>query len=98
MGRLVKVFDGDNVRQRVCRDLSFSPYHEGGRAENLRRISEMIRLFLDVGIICLTAFITSLRTGRNKAREMTNFVRFIEMYVAAENGCRCTENACCGCT
>ena len=44
MGRLVNVIDGDNVRQGVCRDLSFSPE---GRVEKLRRISEMIRLFLD---------------------------------------------------
>ena len=41
MDRLTYVFDGDNVRQGLCRDLSFSPYYyEGGRAENLRRISD----------------------------------------------------------
>ncbi|ADH86518.1 adenylyl-sulfate kinase [Desulfurivibrio alkaliphilus] len=45
-GRLTYVFDGDNVRQGLCRDLSVSPE---GRAENLRRISEMVRLFLDAG-------------------------------------------------
>ena len=66
MGRLVKVIDGDNVRQGVCRDLSFSPE---GRAENLRRISEMIRLFLDAGIICLTAFISLLCADREEFRK-----------------------------
>lgn len=48
MGRLVNVFDGDNVRQGLYRDLSFSPE---GRAEYPRRISGMIRLFSDAGVI-----------------------------------------------
>lgn len=78
LGKLTYVFDGDNVRQGLCRDLSFSPE---GRAENLRRISEMIRLFLDAGIICLTAFISPLRTDRERARELINCGRFFEIYV-----------------
>lgn len=78
MGRLTYVFDGDNVRQGLCRDLSFSPE---GRAENLRRIAEMIRLFLDAGIICLTAFISPLRADREKARNQIQCGRFLEVYV-----------------
>ncbi|SMP63137.1 adenylylsulfate kinase [Desulfonatronum zhilinae] len=78
LGKLTYVFDGDNVRQGLCRDLSFSPE---GRAENLRRISEMIRLFLDAGIICLTAFISPMRTDRGKPRELINCGRFFEIYV-----------------
>ena len=61
LGRLTYVFDGDNVRQGLCSDLSFSPE---GRQENLRRISEMVKLFLDAGLICLTAFISPLKEDR----------------------------------
>lgn len=77
-GRLTYVFDGDNVRHGLCRDLSFSPE---GRAENLRRIAEMIRLFLDAGIICLSAFISPLRADRARAREIINCTSFYEVYV-----------------
>ena len=52
LGMRTYTFDGDNVRQGLCGDLSFSPE---GRAENLRRIGEMVKLFLDAGTICLTA-------------------------------------------
>jgi adenylylsulfate kinase len=78
MGRLTYVFDGDNVRQGLCRDLSFSPE---GRAENLRRIAEMIRLFLDAGIISLAAFISPMRDDRARARQMIDCGRFFEVYV-----------------
>ena len=78
MGRLTYVFDGDNVRHGLCSDLSFSPE---GRAENLRRISEMVKLFLDAGIICLTAFISPLRTDRERCRELIDCGRFYEVYV-----------------
>jgi adenylylsulfate kinase len=78
MGKLTYVFDGDNVRQGLCKDLNFSPED---RSENLRRISEMIRLFLDAGIICLTAFISPLKADREKAKTMINCGRFFEIYV-----------------
>ena len=78
MGRLTYVFDGDNVRHGLCRDLSFSPE---GRAENLRRISEMTRLFLDAGVICLCAFISPLRAHRDRAREIVGPEKFFEVYV-----------------
>ncbi len=85
MGRLTYVFDGDNVRQGLCRDLSFS---SEGRAENLRRVAEMIRLFLDAGIICLTAFISPLRADREKVRQLVNTGSFFEIYV------RCPLDVC----
>lgn len=78
MGRLTYVFDGDNVRQGLCSDLSFSPE---GRAENLRRISEMVKLFLDAGLICLTAFISPLKADRQRCRELIDCGRFFEIYV-----------------
>ncbi|MDZ7642096.1 MAG: adenylyl-sulfate kinase [Desulfurivibrio sp.] len=78
LGRLTYVFDGDNVRQGLCSDLSFSPE---GRQENLRRIAEMVKLFLDAGIICLTAFISPLRDDRQHCRELIDCGRFFEIYV-----------------
>lgn len=78
MGRLTYVFDGDNVRQGLCSDLSFS---SEGRAENLRRISEMVKLFLDAGLICLTAFISPGRVDRDRCRELIGCGRFFEVYV-----------------
>ena len=78
LGRLTYVFDGDNVRQGLCSDLSFSPE---GRQENLRRISEMVKLFLDAGLICLTAFISPLKEDRRHCRELIDCGRFFEVYV-----------------
>lgn len=54
-GANVYTFDGDNVRHGLCGDLTFSPED---RAENIRRIAEMTKLFMDAGTICLAAFIT----------------------------------------
>ncbi len=78
MGRLTYVFDGDNVRHGLCSDLSFSPE---GRAENLRRIAEMVKLFLDAGIICMSAFISPLSADRQKVKGIINCDRFFEVYV-----------------
>ena len=59
MGCRTYVFDGDNVRHGLCRDLGFSP---ADRSENLRRIAEMVNLFIDAGVISLTAFISPLKS------------------------------------
>lgn len=67
LGANVYVFDGDNVRHGLCGDLSFSPED---RAENVRRIGEMTKLFLDAGTICLCAFITPRKEVRQRLREM----------------------------
>jgi adenylylsulfate kinase len=72
------VFDGDNVRHGLCGDLSFSPE---GRAENLRRIGEMVRLFLDAGNLCLTAFISPMKEDREKVRRIVGIDDFFEIYV-----------------
>jgi len=71
-------FDGDNVRHGLCGDLGFS---EADRAENLRRIAEMIKLFLDAGIICLAAFISPLRAHRERVRQIVGPENFVEIYV-----------------
>jgi adenylylsulfate kinase len=78
-GVRVKVFDGDNVRHGLCGDLSFSPE---ARAENTRRIAEMVRLFLDNGTICLCAFISPLRADRQRVREIVGPENFHEVFVS----------------
>jgi adenylylsulfate kinase len=72
------VFDGDNVRHGLCSDLSFS---RKDRKENIRRIGEMIRLFVDAGMIVLTAFISPYREDRQKVRSLLQDGQFLEIYV-----------------
>lgn len=72
------VFDGDNVRHGLCSDLSFSSEN---RAENIRRIGEMVKLFVDAGIIALTAFISPYRKDRQKLRSLFSDGQFLEIYV-----------------
>ena len=71
-------FDGDNVRHGLCGDLSVS---REGRAENLRRIGEMVKLFLDAGTVCLTAFISPLAEDRRKVRQIIGEGDFFEIFV-----------------
>jgi len=68
MGCRTYVFDGDNVRHGLCSDLGFS---EDDRKENIRRISEMCNLFLDAGVIALTAFISPSEEDRSKVKQLT---------------------------
>ncbi len=72
------VFDGDNVRHGLCSDLAFS--HDD-RVENIRRIGEMIKLFVDAGMIVLTAFISPYREDRAKVRSLLQDEQFLEVYV-----------------
>jgi len=67
MGLNVYTFDGDNVRHGLCGDLGFSPED---RAENIRRIGEMTKLFMDAGTICLCAFITPRHAIQERLRAM----------------------------
>jgi adenylylsulfate kinase len=71
-------FDGDNVRHGLCRDLGFLPKD---REENIRRIGEMVRLFVDAGIIAITAFISPYRADREVVRKLVGEDRFFEIYV-----------------
>lgn len=79
------VFDGDNVRHGLCADLGFSPED---RAENIRRIGEMSKLFVEAGIIALTAFISPFRADRDRVRGLVAPEDFIEVY------CRCSLEIC----
>lgn len=79
------VFDGDNVRHGLCGDLDFS---EEDRRENIRRIGEMSKLFVEAGVVALTAFISPFRADRLKVRNLTVPGDFIEVY------CRCPIEVC----
>ncbi|MGD8911468.1 MAG: adenylyl-sulfate kinase [Candidatus Thiodiazotropha sp.] len=73
------VFDGDNVRHGLCNDLGFSTED---RSENIRRIGEMAKLFVDAGVIALTAFISPIREDRERARGLFPHGDFIEVFVS----------------
>ena len=74
------VLDGDNVRHGLCRDLNFSL---GDRAENIRRVGEVAKLFLEAGTIVLAAFISPLRMEREKVRTLIPHGDFIEIFCEA---------------
>ena len=80
MGKLAYVLDGDNIRHGLNKDLGFSPED---RNENIRRISEVAKLFADAGIITLTAFISPYREYRNFCRQLVGTGRFFEIYTKA---------------
>ena len=80
-GLATYVLDGDNVRHGLCKDLGFS---DADREENIRRIGEVAKLFLDAGVIVLTAFVSPFRADRDKARELVAQGDFIEIFCAAD--------------
>lgn len=71
------VLDGDNVRHGLCGDLGFS---SEDRIENIRRVGEIAKLFMEAGIIVLTAFISPFRSDRDRVRGMAAHGDFIEIY------------------
>ncbi len=79
------VFDGDNVRHGLCSDLTFS---EDDRKENIRRIGEMTKLFVEGGVVAMTAFISPFREEREKVRGLFPHGDFIEVY------CNCSLEVC----
>ncbi|MDA8362712.1 MAG: adenylyl-sulfate kinase [Gammaproteobacteria bacterium] len=85
MGCRTFVFDGDNVRHGLCKDLGFSAQD---RSENIRRIGEMAGLFVQAGVIALTAFISPFRADRERVRDIVGRDDFIEIY------CRCSLQEC----
>ena len=74
------VLDGDNVRYGLNSNLDFS---EKGRAENIRRISEVSKLMLESGLIVMTAFISPIKKDRDEARKLISKNDFIEVYCKA---------------
>ncbi len=85
MGCRTFVFDGDNVRHGLCSDLGFSAED---RVENIRRIGEMAKLFLEAGVISLTAFISPFRRDRERVRSLVPHGDFLEIY------CKCDLAVC----
>ncbi|NOW07520.1 adenylyl-sulfate kinase [Clostridium beijerinckii] len=79
-GKLAYRLDGDNIRHGLCSDLGFS---ETDRNENIRRITEVSKLFKDSGIITLVSFISPLESMRKLARDAIGADAFIEVYVKA---------------
>lgn len=71
------VLDGDNVRHGLCGDLGFSPED---RVENIRRVGEVAKLFVEAGIIVLTAFISPFKSDRARVRNILQHGDFFEIY------------------
>lgn len=72
------LLDGDNIRHGLNRNLGFSPED---RVENIRRIGEVAKLFVDAGVIVLTAFISPYKEDRDMIRKIVEAGEFIEVYV-----------------
>lgn len=79
------VLDGDNVRHGLCADLGFS---DEARTENIRRVGEAAKLFVEAGVIVLTAFISPFQDDRARVRTLMGADDFIEVY------CRCPLEIC----
>jgi len=79
-GRHTYLLDGDNIRMGLNKNLKFSAED---RAENIRRIGEVAKLFGDAGIITLTAFISPYKKDRDAVRALLKDGEFIEVYVNA---------------
>jgi len=74
------VLDGDNVRHGLNKNLGFSPED---RTENIRRIGEVSKLFVDAGVVVCTAFISPYREDRDNVRALLKEGEFIEVFVDA---------------
>jgi adenylylsulfate kinase len=72
------ILDGDNVRQGINKDLSFTPQD---RSENIRRIAEISNLMLDAGVVTLAAFVSPYIKDREAVKQTVGADKFIEIYV-----------------
>lgn len=79
------VLDGDNIRHGLCGDLGFS---EQARVENIRRVGELAKLFVEAGTIVLAAFVSPFRRDREHARGLQLHGDFLEVW------CRCPVDVC----
>lgn len=78
MGKHTYLLDGDNVRYGLNKDLGFN---DTDRIENIRRIGEVSKLFVDAGLIVVTAFISPFRSDRKIVRELVADDEFIEVHI-----------------
>jgi bifunctional enzyme CysN/CysC len=79
-GRHTYLLDGDNVRHGLNQDLGFT---DADRVENIRRVAETAKLFVDAGLITLVSFISPFRSERRMARDLLNPDQFVEIFVDA---------------
>lgn len=77
MGKLTYTLDGDNVRHGLNSNLGFS---DEDRVENIRRIGEISKLFVDAGVITIATFVSPFREDRQKVRELLG-KDFVEIYI-----------------
>lgn len=70
--------DGDNIRNGINNDLSFSPKD---RTENIRRIAEISNLFIDAGIVVLSAFVSPYRKDRKNIKNIVGNSNFVEIFI-----------------
>jgi bifunctional enzyme CysN/CysC len=78
LGRHTYVLDGDNIRHGLNKDLGFT---DVDRVENIRRVAETARLFVEAGLIVMVSFISPFRSERRMARELFQEGEFLEVYV-----------------
>ncbi|MCL4161908.1 UNVERIFIED_CONTAM: hypothetical protein GTU68_024500 [Idotea baltica] len=72
------ILDGDNIRHGLCSDLAFT---EEDRMENIRRIGEVSKLFLDSGVIVLSAFVSPFAKDREQVQQLVGKENFVEVFV-----------------
>lgn len=77
-GFLTQVLDGDNVRTGICNNLGFS---EADRTENIRRIAEVAKLFLDCGVVVICCFVSPTKAIRSQAKAIIGKKDFVEVFV-----------------
>src|SRR5690606_21196309 len=80
LGKHTYLLDGDNIRHGLNKNLGFSAED---RAENIRRIGEVAKLFADAGLVALTAFISPYRKDRDAVRALLPAGEFVEVFVDA---------------
>jgi adenylylsulfate kinase len=85
MGFQTAVLDGDNVRLGLCADLGFS---EADRNENVRRVAEAAKLFMECGIVVIVALVSPIRQAREQIKQLLEPHDFLEIY------CRCPSLIC----
>lgn len=78
MGGHTYLLDGDNIRHGLNRDLGFT---DADRVENIRRVGEVARLFVDAGLIVLVSFISPFQSERQMARDLVGASEFVEVFV-----------------
>ena len=78
LGRHTYLLDGDNIRHGLNKDLGFT---DADRVENIRRVAETAKLFVEAGLIVMVSFISPFRSERRMARELLQDGEFIEVFV-----------------